>query len=264
MNPAGVTPDDLARHAEAVARAAGMHARTSAHRRDEVNFRSHHDVKLQLDVETQQVAYDCIRKAYPDHGFLGEEGEDEAATHAVCWIVDPIDGTMNFFQGLPLWCTSIAVQVGGRTVAGAVYAPEQDECFTVTIDGPTLCNGSPVRVSDTPDLRQSMICTAGLSRVSGDPGPRLPGFVNLLNEASKVRVLGAAALDLCYVACGRLDGMYEYGLKIWDVAAGGLMVLRAGGTFERFDSAGGYVATNGRIRDELRRVLNLEDPDESA
>lgn len=255
--PGGITPDDLVRHAEAVAREAGTHAMMSAHRRDEVNLRTHHDVKLQLDVETQQVAHDCIRMAYPDHAFLGEEGGGGDAAHAVCWIVDPIDGTMNFFQGIPLWCTSVAVQIDGRTVAGAVYAPEQDECFTVTIDGPALCNGSPVRVSDTPDLRQSTICTAGLSRITGEPGPRLPGFINLLDEASKVRVLGAAALDLCYVACGRVDGMYEYGLKIWDVAAGGLMVRRAGGTFEQFDAAGGYIATNGRVRDALWRVLNL-------
>ena len=251
---------DLMKVAELAARKGGDYAYENRHRRREVNRQEHHDVKLRLDEETQAVIEGFLAATYPDHAWAGEEWGEVDWDAEYLWVVDPIDGTMNYFQGIPYWCSSVAVMRRGRVVAGAVFAPELDELFAASVEDGAVCNGEHIRVSEVADLREAAICTAGLSRLV-NIGDRLAGFGRVIQEAGKVRVFGAAALDLCYVACGRLDAMFEYGLHLWDIAAGSIIVQRAGGTFVEFEResslVGAYLAGNGRVDAALRDCLGI-------
>lgn len=248
--------DLLACMIEAVRRA-GDHAKRQLGRRMETIARSAHDVKLALDLECQTMIESVLTSAYPAFPILGEEGS-RAGEGGYRWIVDPLDGTVNFSHGLPYWCHSVAVQQGAQTVAGAVYAPLQDELFAATADGPATCNGRPITVSDIRTLDRALLLT-GLEK-NFEQHPQSVEVARAVALASqKMRLMGAAALDLCYVACGRADGFYESGIHLWDVAAGELIVQRAGGRCVNLAALSEvkfrYVATNGHIHDELMALL---------
>ena len=240
------------------ARAGGTHARDNAHRRGEADRRLAHDVKLRLDVECQERCEAVVRRHFPDHGILGEESAVKDLNPAECWIIDPLDGTVNFSHGLPEWCCSVAVRREGRTVAGAVYAPMLDELFTATADGPALLNGRPIRVSDTPDLQQGMVYT-GILRSTQDQSVSMNVFHRMAERFQKVRILGSAALELCYVACGRGDAYLETTIHLWDYAAGALLVECAGGRTETLgrhtELCAQFMATNGRLHEEFKTAV---------
>ena len=247
------TPADLLDVAEAAARAAGRHALDHLARRQEADARSRHDIKLVLDRECQAVATGVVEQRFPGHHVMGEEAGQLAGGAGYQWVIDPIDGTVNFSRGLPYWCSSVAVQQDGETVAGAVFAPELDTCYTATIGGPACRNGRPIRVSDASQLDHAMILVNSAG-YSGPDDPRARALLHLLPAVGKVRILGAAALDLCLVAAGESDGLLEYGLSLWDYAAGALIVERAGGRFETRVPDHGCrlcLASNGRLHHAL-------------
>ena len=250
----------------AAARAAGQHALANVHRRGEALSRAHHDVKLALDVECQARASDVIRAAFPGHAILGEEDADtgprpgagDEAPGAYLWVIDPIDGTVNFSHGLRFWCCSVAVQHRGETVAGSVYAPAMEELYSARRRGGAWRNGEPIKVSTVADPAAAVVMT-GLDKDPRGGIPPLTYFSRIASACQRPRVVGCAALDLCQVACGRADAYFESGIYIWDVAAAGLMVEEAGGKAEKLASLGGhrlqFLATNGRIHEELRALL---------
>jgi myo-inositol-1(or 4)-monophosphatase len=206
------------------ARTAGDHALKNNHRRGEIAQSFDHDVKLVMDSECQRVAEGVIHRHFPDHAVLGEEGSI-TSEHAFEWIIDPIDGTANYTRGIPSWCCSIAVRRDSEILAGCVFIPVLNECYTATVDGPALCNGQPIQVSDIPTLGKATFFT-GLTK---DIDPRsINFFSDMAQRANKIRILGSAAIDLCHVACGRSDGYFEAGLYLWDVAAAALIAERAG------------------------------------
>ena len=258
MDKGIVSIHELLHVAKQAAREAGDYAMENRHRRLEVNRRTHHDVKLRLDLETQRIAEACLRRYFPHHSIFGEEWGELDRDAEYLWIVDPIDGSINFMQGLPYWCSSIAIMREGEVVAGAVYAAEQDECFSASIDGNATCNGDRIHVSETSDLHAATVCAAGLSRITLN---QQPGFLRLLTEVGKIRVFGAAALDLCYVASGRFDALVEHGLNLWDVAAGSLIVRKAGGIVEKIETiselSSDYMASNGVLQEPLKQVLDV-------
>jgi myo-inositol-1(or 4)-monophosphatase len=249
--------DLLACAVEGVRRAAA-HALANEHRRGEMVSSTQHDVKLALDHECQRVIEGVIRGAFPSHAILGEEGETEGDAGSILWIVDPIDGTVNFSHGIPYWCHSVAVQRDGRTVAAAVYAPVYRELFEAREDAAATLNGAPIRVSATPTLARSLMLT-GLEKNFDQHSQSVEVARAVAVSVQKMRLLGAAALDLCQIACGRADGFYESGLNIWDVAAAELICQQAGGrtlnlaqlTKTKFR----YIASNGLIHDELLALL---------
>lgn len=249
---------DLLACAVAAARAAGQHALAQRHRCRETLSRSAHDVKLRLDVECQQAAEAVIRSRFPGHAILGEEGASGGFGGGVEWIVDPLDGTVNFFHGLPLWANSVAVRQGEEVLAGAVFVPDLDECYTATLDGPAECNGRAIRVSDTPGLDEGLVLTSVSKHVDTRP-EALQVLARIAARARKVRVMGAAAVDLCHVACGRADGYIEQSIYLWDVAAAGLIARRAGGRteiLERYSPVHlSYLCTNGRVHEELKNLV---------
>ncbi len=254
----GTSPSDLLAVAVEAARAAGHHALTHASRRREVAKFFKHDLKLVLDQESQDKAETVVRNHFPGHRILGEEGASEGEAGAPEWIIDPIDGTVNFSHGLTYWCSSVAVRVAGEVVAGATYAPVSDELFCATVDGPALCNGEPIHVSDVRELAE-VVAFSGLEKTFDTDQSALEVVRAMAAHVRKIRLFGAAALDMCQVAAGRSEAFFQSGLFIWDVAAGALIVERAGGRAELLKRLDGgryrYLITNGHVHDGLRSVI---------
>ncbi|MBI9021026.1 MAG: inositol monophosphatase [Verrucomicrobia bacterium] len=237
------------------AKAAGAHALSNLHRRKEVVEQFDHDVKLVMDQECQRVAEEVIHSHFPDHAILGEEGAT-ARDHAVEWIIDPIDGTANYARGLPTWCCSIAVRCDNKVLAGCVFVPVLNECYSASIDTQALLNGEPIHPSDVPILGKATLFT-GLTK---DIDERSISFLgDAARAACKVRIIGAAAIDICHVACGRSDGYFEAGIYIWDVAAAGLIAERAGAVISEWprDEAYGvrHLCSTPAIHNDIKAIV---------
>ena len=248
-------PKQLLDVAIEAAYAAGSHALTNLSRRHEVYQRAAHDVKLQLDLECQARAAEVIRRHHPGHDFLGEEGGAYTDTATPLWIVDPIDGTVNFSHGLPLWCSSVAVRQAGRVVAGAVFAPMLNQLYTATIDGPALCNDQPLAVSKVTRLDEAIVFTG----IFKDQPLSMNLFVSMSHAVQKLRIYGSAAMDLCLLAGGHAEGYFESKIFLWDIAAAGLIAERAGAhveVLEQFDAVScRYLATNGLLHAPLKQLI---------
>ena len=248
-------PQQLLAVAIEAAYAAGGHALANFPRRHEVYQRYAHDVKLQLDLECQVRAAEVIRGHFPAHDFLGEEGGAYTDTDTPLWIVDPIDGTVNFSHGLPLWCSSVAVRQGDRVVAGAVFAPMLEQLYTATVDGPALCNNEPLQVSTVSRLEEAIVFTG----IFKDQPLSMNLFVSMSHAVQKLRIYGSAALDLCLLAAGRAEGYFESKIYLWDIAAAGLIAERAGAhveVLEQYDPVSfRYLATNGLLHAPLKQLI---------
>lgn len=227
-----------------------------------VDKKSAIDLVTEVDVVIEHMFRDLIAARFPDHAVLAEElGGSAAIPDGPCWVFDPIDGTTNFAHGLPIFCASLALEIGGRAEVGAVYDPTRQELFTATRGGGAFLNGKPMRVSTTEALIDAMLVTG----FPYDVHTRLDEIVGLfrafVGRARAVRRLGSAALDLCYVAAGRMDGFWERDLKPWDIAAGALLVREAGGRVSAIDghpftSRGRSVLAGNRlIHEAMRQVI---------
>ncbi len=254
--------------AVAAARAAGEVMRRNWRAPKTVNAESQHDIKLELDVRCQGLIERRLRAAFPAVALLGEEGVAGDPHADARWVVDPIDGTVNFSYGIPHACVSIALQLHTgndrppdgpfTTVAGVVYDPFCDELWTGLRGAPARLNGKVIRVSRRRRLEETII-SLGFGKGPAVLNTMLPAFNELVHRVRKLRMMGAAALDLAYVASGRFDAFVEAGVRLWDIAAGGLIVECAGGEFWRRPVAGDHVysinANNGLLRPRLERVF---------
>lgn len=187
------------------------------------------DLVTELDTWAEARITERISASRPDDAIQGEEGADVTGTSGVTWCVDPIDGTVNFVHGIPGFCVSIAAQVDGRTVAGVVASPLHGEVFTATLGGGAFLDGSPIRCAQPASLSRSVISTG----FGYDPARRTRQaevVARVIGQIADIRRFGAAAVDLCWVACGRVDGYWEVGLNAWDHAAGALIAREAGAT----------------------------------
>jgi myo-inositol-1(or 4)-monophosphatase len=216
------------------------------------------DIVTLADDASESLIVDRLRRAYPSATILTEESGEHRGTGEERWIVDPLDGTTNFAHGYPLFCVSIAYEKAGELVAGVVYAPLMGECFAAERGSGARLGDTPIAVSRIETLADAMTCT-GFHPAHYERNGRQ--FAAVSNRAQAVRRDGSAALDLAYVACGRFDGFWEFGLHAWDVAAGTLLIREAGGRVTRADGeessldAGSILGTNGRIHKELTIVL---------
>jgi len=217
----------------------------------EVNEFAAHDIKLDLDVRTQELITEILLGAFPDHAIFGEEGIAGNQASDFQWIVDPIDGTVNYFYSIPHYCISIALRERGEIIVGVIYDPQRDELWQVERGGPATLNGKPIAVSSRTKLSDATL-SIGFSKTDTTIAAGLPLLEKYVSRARKCRLMGSAALDLAYVASGRLDAYIEQSVSLWDVAAGKLLVEAAGGHFEmteRQDTPGkiSVVASSGRI-----------------
>ncbi len=242
------------------ARRAGRLLRENFEKPLEVDAMHAHDIKLELDRRTQRLIEDCILERHPKHAIYGEEGVRGGSGDCE-WIVDPLDGTVNYFYGIPHFATTIAVRRNGELLAGVTHDPMRDETWTVEAGGAALLNGRPMATSARTDL-QDCIVSMGVSKTLDTINNALPAFGNAMRRVRKMRMLGSAALDIAYVACGRLDAYIEHSISLWDIAAGLLLVPAAGGKVnlqphadnpDRFS----IIATGGRA--DITPLLNIEN-----
>lgn len=250
----------------------GKMLRNNLNRVKRVNQSYRHDIKLELDVRSQNQIERALERSFPGIAILGEEGVVGDQESAERWVVDPIDGTVNFAFGIPHACISIALQIRTRTesaskrvsgpdayetVVGVVYDPFCDELWTAIRGGAARMNGSIIRASSRARLADSIV-SIGVSKFPRTIKQMLPVFEYLMRRARKVRIMGAAALGLVYVASGRFDAYLEPRIRLWDIAAGGLILERAGGEFwrERMSGKHAYrvIANNGWLRKKLPAI----------
>ncbi len=236
--------------AEQAARLAGDFLRRCFHEQKLVDEVHEHDIKLRLDKECQALIAGELQRYYPDYAVLGEEGAS-AGDAAHEWVIDPIDGTVNYFYGIPIFCVSIALRVAGRFVLGCVYDPMQDECFCALAGGQPCCNGRPIAASSRSRMEEAVVFIGhGRHDGSGEAGIRR--FAHISAQVRKIRILGSAAIALCYIAAGRFDAYVEGRINLWDFAAARVILEAAGGRLEfcPVDAAGitgSVIAWNGRI-----------------
>ncbi len=228
-----------------------------------VNSKSNiNDLVTQADEESEKAIIEVIQKEYPNHYILSEEAGELKMDSSIKWIIDPIDGTVNFANGIPLCCVSIGVEQDGQMIFGVVYNPFINEFYFAEKGNGATLNEKQIYVSDKDDLLRSCLVTGFPYSYLDIPNGPLQVFERLIRQAIPVRRLGSAALDLCWVAAGRFDGFYEHNLKAWDTSAGFLMVEEAGGKVTDFngDHYSPYqpnlLATNGKVHNDLLAAVN--------
>jgi myo-inositol-1(or 4)-monophosphatase len=237
--------------AKEAARAAGELLRAHFQKPLTVNATTAHDIKLEVDVLAQDLITKILLERFPEHALYGEEGivGDQASDHQ--WVVDPLDGTVNFFYGIPHFCVSIALRFRGDVIVGVIYDPIRDELWSGERGQTPNLNGTPIRVSPREKLGEAVV-SIGLAKTEATIDAGLPLLQEMVHRVRKCRMMGSAALDMAYVACGRLDAYIEPGISLWDIAAGSLLVEAAGGRVEmapRPDAPDKFriVASNGRL-----------------
>ena len=216
----------------------------------------------EADLRSEEAVIQTIRHAFPEHQILSEEqGLQDIPTHPVKWIVDPLDGTTNFTHGFPMYNVSIGVEYEGTCVLGVVYDPTRDELFLGQQGKGSTLNGTPIHVSATPQLNEALLVTGFAYDVHTAKDNNLKEFCAFTLRARGMRRTGTAAIDLCYIACGRFDGFWELQLNPWDTAAGKVILEEAGGKITNYAGepysiyGSTLIATNGHIHQEMAEVL---------
>lgn len=225
-----------------------------------------HNLVTEYDYLAEQIILTNIKESFPDHFILSEEAGANTSKSNVRWIIDPLDGTVNFAHSIPIFCVSIGVELNGEMVVGVIYNPMLEELFVaVKGEGATL-NGKKINVSKTTSLQDSILVTGFPYNVAQNENGCIDDVVTILKLGLPLRRLGSAALDLAYLAAGRFDGYWESKLNPWDIAAGLLIVREAGGKVTHYDnneyvlSNGTVLATNSLIHDELSKALHPNLP----
>lgn len=224
------------------------------------------DLLTTADTEAEEAVVSLIRKKFPGHNFLAEENKYPATDSKYTWVIDPLDGTNNFACGLPIFCSSVAVVYNNITLAGAIYDVNRNELFYAQKGQGAFLNGRPIRVNSVNSLNKALLITGFYYSRGRDMVETLGAVKRFLREkVLGVRRLGAAALDLCYVACGRVSGYWEFKLSPWDFAAGKLIVEEAAGKVTgrkgeelSFNNSHFIAASNGRIHKKLLKIINAE------
>ncbi|MEK6285757.1 MAG: inositol monophosphatase family protein [Acidobacteriota bacterium] len=244
-----------------VARDAGRLLRDRVGTTIDIDYKGSINLVTDVDLASERLIRDAISTHHPRHEILAEEGGLSESSSEYRWIVDPLDGTTNYAHGYPIFCVSIALECRGEVMLGVVYDPMRDELFTAERGGGAALNNRPIRVSKIDDLMQGILSTGFPYDIKTSKLTNLDHWTNFAMNAQALRRDGAAALDLCYVACGRFDGFWELNLSPWDTAAGTLIVTEAGGRITNF-SGGPFsnykpevVASNGLIHDRMIEVL---------
>jgi myo-inositol-1(or 4)-monophosphatase len=235
----------------------------------ETEYKTDVDLVTVADRTSERLIVDRISAAFPTHGIYGEEGTRQHIEREYRWYVDPLDGTTNFAHGFPVFCVSLGLEhrppgtpadADGELVAGVLYDPMRDELFVTEKGKGAFLNGKRLHVSKTPDLSEALLATGFPSRARHE-NPNVHFYHELTLRSHGVRRAGSAALDLAYVAAGRMDAYWEFNLNPWDTAAGALLVTEAGGTMTRFDGtpfrldSREMLATNRQLEAELIRVF---------
>lgn len=242
--------------------AAFIRTESTLFRSDQVESKSFNNLVSYVDKTAEQRFVEGLEKLLPEAGFIAEEGTG-IRKEGVNWIIDPLDGTTNFIHGIPCYCTSIGLLRDGQVELGVILEITRDECFSAYKGGGAWLNGTRIHVSNCSEMNDSLLAT-GFPYDDFEQEEEYMGLLNdLMHQTRGIRRLGSAAADMAYVACGRFEGFYEYGLNPWDVAAGVILVREAGGTVSDFSNGNNFLfgeeilATNGNIHHDLtNRITN--------
>lgn len=229
----------------------------------EIVYKGAINLVTDFDRDSQEVIFSHLSSRFPDHDFLAEEDLCEQRGSEFRWIIDPIDGTTNYAHNFPIFCVSIALEWKSNVVCGVIYDPMRGEMFSAISGKGSVMNGHRIQISATGDLDKSLLATGFPYDIRESEVNNIDHFVNFATRAQAIRRCGSAALDLCYVACGRFDGFWELKLSPWDVAAGVLIVEESGGRVSDFqgETASIYgndlLASNGLIHEQMIQILKL-------
>jgi myo-inositol-1(or 4)-monophosphatase len=220
------------------------------------------DLVTEVDLEVERMFRALVAERFPDHDVLAEELDIKPTGASHRWVFDPLDGTTNFAHGVPIFCASLALEIDGRSMVAAVYDPNRRELFTAERGIGSWLNGQRLKTSATDSVLEAMLVTGFPYNIHQEAEAFLKVFGNILKHARAVRRLGSAAIDLCWVAAGRMDGFWEASLKPWDTMAAALILEEAGGKVTGMDGQawdaykGDILGTNTRIHDEVLRILS--------
>ncbi len=234
--------------------------------KSQIRKKSKNDFLSFVDESSEKIIIEIIRANFPDHEILAEESGTDEVKSPYRWIIDPLDGTTNYLHNIPVCAVSIAVEYQNEIIIGVVYNPITNEMFWAEKGKGAYCNGSPIRVSTTPGLDESFIATGFPFKSKGLLKEYLSVFNAIFNQCIGARRLGAAAIDLAYVAAGKFDAYWEIGLKPWDVAAGAILINEAGGTITDFWDNPNYMhtlcilASNTKIHKILGEIIREDFP----
>ncbi len=229
----------------------------------EVKYKAKNSLVTEADRVAEDLIIKTIRESYPTHGIFAEESGIRGQHSDYLWIIDPLDGTTNFIHSYPFFSVSIALEIDGEVNIGLIYDPIKDEMFIGERGRGALMNGKEIVVSDALSVDEGNLCTGFIHTADWMVEENLRHFGNFIRRARAVRRDGSAALDLCYVACGRYDGFWELGLNPWDTAAGYLIVEEARGRVTKFGGEAYKIndqeilASNGKIHEEMMNILSL-------
>ncbi|MFH1593131.1 MAG: inositol monophosphatase family protein [Candidatus Omnitrophota bacterium] len=230
----------------------------------EIRYKGEINVVTDIDTGAEEIIVRTIGKVCPGHTFFAEEGKYGKGASDFTWIIDPLDGTTNFLHGFPFFCVSIALAYCGRIIMGVVYDPSKNELFHAARTQGAFLNRSAIAVSKASRIDRSLLATGFAYNVKRVRNNNIKNFVNFLKASQGIRRGGSAALDLCYVACGRFDGFWELFLNPWDTAAGALIVDEAGGKISKFDGSKynvydkNIIASNSLIHSKMVRILSKD------
>jgi len=232
-----------------------------------VRYKGDINVVTDIDKKAEYIIIDIIRKAFPSHTFLAEEGSHEKKGFPLSrseykWIIDPLDGTTNFLHEFPLYCVSVALEYQGKVITGCVYDPTRKEVFHAAKNKGSFLNKKRIRVSKVRKLKKALLATGFAYNINRTRNNNIRNFVKIVKMAQAVRRAGSAAIDLCYVASGRFDGFWELYLNPWDTAAGVLILEEAGGKVTKFNGSKFSIydkeilATNSKIHSQLAKAIS--------
>jgi len=248
-----------------LSRGAGKILRDGFNRRKRVEYKGRIDPVTEYDLKSEKYIISRIKRTFPEHAILAEESGRAkrriAEQSQFLWVIDPLDGTVNYAHGFPMYCVSIALMQKGKPVVGAVFDPERNELFKAGLQLGSFLNERRIRVSSEPRLQRSLLATGFAYDVSTARKNNLGFFARMVKKAQAVRRAGSAAIDLCWLGAGRIDGFWEFSLHPWDTAAAALIVTEAGGKVTRLDGRPysifdpDILVSNNRLHTKLRKTL---------
>lgn len=248
--------------AAALAIRAGELLRRGFARHMRIHLKGRINPVTEYDLRSEQLIARWIHRHYPEHDILAEEGSDRQSQSAWRWIIDPLDGTVNYAHGFPVYCVSIGIEHNGAIVAGVVFDPERRELFSAVRGQGAKLNGRPIRVSSERQIERALLATGFAYDIGTASRNNLGLFARMAKRAQGVRRPGSAAIDLCWLAAGRIDGFWELKLHPWDTAAASLIVTEAGGKLSRIDGRpygifdADLLASNSRLHTVMANILS--------
>lgn len=219
-----------------------------------IEYKSAIDPVTQADRNSQKAIIKTIKSIFPEHGILAEEDGINEIEKEYCWIIDPLDGTVNFVHGMPMFCVSIALKYKNNMISGVIHSPITKEVFIAEKNKGAFLNGKKITVSKIKNMNSALAVTGFPYYIREDSKRVMTNFKEIMMHAQGIRRLGSAALDLAYTACGRFEFFWEEGLKPWDIAAGGLIVEEAGGIVSDYDSSKDYIFKNTMLASNNKTI----------